>query len=118
MIHFIKALDINMSCLGTKFELRVEQDNKHGGRFFLQVFYNSPCSKTGEVKEWRGRKWYLSEHMLEDEIVKTVYSAFKACVEHEIMEGFKIGDTVLFNPHTNYKHLLKVSNFEVQRKQF
>ena len=54
--------------------------------------------------------------MTDDEVVKTAYAAFKAAVEHEVMEGFKVDGQVLFNPHTPYEELLKVSNIEVKRK--
>lgn len=65
--------------------------------------------------EWSGRKWYLSDYMTSDEIIKTCYVAFEAAVKHEIMEGFKVGGIVLFNPHTQYTELLKISHLEIQR---
>jgi hypothetical protein len=113
------AARITMSVFGTKFSLRVERDNKNpeNGRIFLQVYYSAPCTKTGALKEWHGRKWYLSEHMTADEIVKTAYAAFKAAVEHEIMEGFKVDNTILFNPHIDFETLLDVSYDEVSRDE-
>lgn len=109
---------ITMNIIGTDFTLRVEHDIEYGrgGRIFLQVVYYSPCTKTGELKEWHGRKWYLSRHMLPDEIIKTAYCAFEAAVKHEIMEGFKVSGVVLFNPHVDYRELLKVSHKEVKRE--
>lgn len=107
---------ITMSCFGTQFRLRIEKDNEYNpGRLFMQVIYNAPCTKTGEVKEWHGRKYYLSSYMLMDEIVKTAYVAFESCVKHEIMEGFKVDGKVLFNPHVHFEELLKISDKEVQR---
>lgn len=106
-----------MNVFGTEFMLRVERDNLDpvNGRVFLQVTYDAPCTKTGEVKEWHGRKWYLSEHMTDDEIVKTAWCALEAAVKHETMEGFKVDGIILFNPHVNYSVLLTVSGYEVQR---
>jgi hypothetical protein len=37
------------------------------------------------------------------------------CVEHEIMEAFKVDGKILFNPHVNYLDLLDVSHKEVSR---
>jgi hypothetical protein len=109
---------IKMSCLGNhSFELRIERDNKdpERGRIFLQVSYISPDTKTGIAEEFRGRKFYLSDHMIQDEIVKTAYLAFKLAVEHEVLENFTIDGKILFNPHTPFQELLKVSDKEVSR---
>lgn len=118
MIENVKRLlsRVTMSCFGTDFKMRIEHDNEFdNGRIFIQVVYDAPCTKTGEVQEWHGRKWYLSKHMTEDEIIKTAYVAFEAAVKHEIMEGFKVAGTVLFNPHVHYEALLAVSHNEIKR---
>jgi hypothetical protein len=118
LVHLQKICSgISMECFGTKFNLRIDRDNLNlGGRNFIQVTYNAKCNKTGKEQTWHGRKWYLSDHMTDDEVVKTAYAAFKATVEHEIMEGFKVNGITLFNPHVNYLSLLKISNEEVSRK--
>ena len=108
---------LSMSLFGQCLRLRVEQDVKGGGRVFVQVVYDAPCTRTGEVKEWRGRKWYLSEHMMEQEVIFTCYLAFKLAVEHEVMEGFKVDGVILVNPHVNYLDLLAISQNEVQRAE-
>ncbi len=116
-VKFITDL-ISMECLGNKtFVLRVERDNQSPteGRIFIQVIYEAPCVKTGGLQIFHGRKFYLSDHMTEDEIVKTAYLAFKLAVEHEIMEGFKVDGKVLFNPHVSYQELLNISDKEVKR---
>jgi hypothetical protein len=118
MLERVKKITerITMSCLGVEHTLRVERDNEFdNGRVFLQVVYPAPCTKTGEKEEWKGRKWYLSKHMTDDEIVKTAYTAFKSCVEHEIMENFKVDGIILFNPHVSFEELLNVSHKEVAR---
>lgn len=107
---------ITANIMGTAFKIRCEHDCKdQTGRIFIQLVYDAFCSKSGVLKEWHGRKWYLSEHMTEDEIIKTAFAGFKAAVEHEVMEGFKVNGICLFNPHINYKELLKISHLEVQR---
>jgi hypothetical protein len=113
------AQQISCSCLGIPFHIRVERDNKNpiNGRIFVQICYQAPCSKAGSPLEWHGRKWYLSEHMTDDEIVKTIYAAFETAIKHEIMEGFKVNGIILFNPHTHYKALLNVSHNEVSRPE-
>ena len=55
--------------------------------------------------------------MTDDEIIKTCYAAFDACVKHEIMEGFKVDGKMLFNPHINFEALLTISDKEITRSQ-
>lgn len=109
---------ISMHLFETKFSIRVERDAKRpeDGRIFLQVTYEAFCTKTGILQPWTGRKWYLSDHMTEDEIIKTAYCAFESAVKHEIMEGFKVEGIVLFNPHVDFNELLKISSIEIKRK--
>src|ERR1043166_4330070 len=79
-LEYIRNLckNIEMKCLGIKFKLRIEyfQVSPMGyshtrDRIFLQVEYDSPCTKTAQKERWRGRKWDLSEFMTDDEIIKT-----------------------------------------------
>lgn len=105
----------SLNCFGVNFKLRVETDLKYGGRPFIQIIYNAVCSKTGNIENWNGRKWYLSGYMTDDEIIKTIYAAFKSSIEHEIMEGFKVDGKILFNPHVNFEELLKISDREITR---
>ena len=108
------AKRITMMVLGNEMTLRVDKD-AFGTRLFLQVVYPALCTKTEVLKLFRGRKWYLSQYMTEDEVIKTAYAAFEAAVKHEVMEGFKVDGIILFNPHVNYKELLQVSHKEVTR---
>ena len=118
LLEFVKELvsHITMNVFGTNFKLLVCEDKKNiGGRIYLQVDYEAPCTKTNNLESWKGRKWYLSEFMTDDEIVKTAYCAFQAAVTHEIMEGFKFDNVIVFNPHINFRELLKVSHLEIKR---
>lgn len=121
MKNFIKYVqelcsNITMECLGTKFDLIISHDKKdENGRVFLQIAYNAPCTKTSEELSWKSGKHYLSKYMTDDEIIKKVWVAFELCIKHEIMEGFKIEGIILFNPHVDYKELLKISHKEIKR---
>lgn len=109
---------INFTLFGRTLHLTVATDKKQApeqGRVYLQVLYHDRCHKSGEMQPWKGGKHYLSEHMTEDEIVKKAYVAFEQAVKHEIMEGFKFDDIIVFNPHVNFRELLRVSHLEVQR---
>lgn len=117
MINKIRKLvsRISLTCLDKPFTILIEADKRGGDRIYLQVQYDSRCTKTGELDTWKGRKWYLSEFMTDDEVVKTAYCAFEAAVKHEVMEGFKVDGKILFNPHIDFEELLAISNKEVYR---
>ena len=108
--------------LGTYFSCGVYRDEKakkfmKNARLYLQFTYGAVDTKNPGhyVGNWKGRKWYLSSHMTEDEVIKTAYLAFKMAVEHEVMESFKINGVALFNPHVDYKELVKISHKEITR---
>lgn len=112
---------VKLKCLEKEFNILIKYDDKYtnitmnDGRVYIQLEYNSTCNKDGDNDYWKGRKWYLSEHMTDDEIIKTCYAAFEACVKHEIMEGFKVDGKMLFNPHINFEALLSISDKEITR---
>ncbi len=118
---------VKLTCLEKTFNILIKYDDKFTtylpgtqsdfGRIYIQLEYNSACNKDGDNDYWKGRKWYLSEHMTDDEIIKTCYAAFDACVKHEIMEGFKVDGKMLFNPHINFEALLTISDKEITRSQ-
>ena len=107
---------IKFKCLDKDFRILVELDKIYSKRVYIQVSYVSTCTKSGNSEEWKGRKYYLSEFMTDDEVIKTCYVACESAVKHEIMEGFTVNNIVLFNPHVDYKELLKISNKEIKRK--
>lgn len=106
---------ISMTCLGTTFSAIVAEDKIHGGRIYIQVEYETKCTHSNLLEKYKGRKNYLSEFMTDDEVVKTCYVAFEMAVKHETMEGFKVDNIILFNPHVNFEELLKVSHKEIKR---
>lgn len=108
---------ISLNVFDTTFKILVQEDKKGGQRVYIQLEYDARCAKTQKIATYRGRKWYLSEHMTNDEIVKTVYAAFEMAVKHEILEGFTVDNIPLFNPHVDFEELLKVSHKEVTREQ-
>lgn len=117
-LYEIRALlyRVTLECLGVPLSLIASRDKKDSnGRVYIQVIYKAPCSKTGEVQEWKGAKHYLSEHMTDDEVLKKCYAAFELAVKHELLEGFKIDGIMPFNPHVNIEELLKISDREVKR---
>ncbi len=119
-----RILDLmSMELMGKQIRLVYRRDKKgyegpdhpHAARIYLQIRYDAPCTKTGEMAEFRGRKWYLSEHMTDDEIVKTAWLAFETAVRHELLEGFRMANVPVFNPHTPFDKLIQASKYEETR---
>lgn len=66
---------------------------------YLQVMFVD-----GE-ETWFGRKWLLSVHMTESEVVQTCLKAVLTAEEHEAREKFKYHDRAIFGPHINVNDL-------------
>jgi hypothetical protein len=58
--------------------------------------------------DWRGRKWFLSEHMTDGEVVQTALMACLAASEHEIREQFKYRGVSIFDPHYDIERLVEL----------
>lgn len=84
--------------------ITVRQD---GPRSYLQIRDDhGVCNVTGGSKPWSGRKWMLSPHMTDTEIVKTALKAVLSAVEHETLENFKYEGVAIFDPHIRVDDLL------------
>ncbi len=78
-----------------------------GPRAYLQVAdAKGRCNITGEPAPWTGRKWFLSPHMTDTEIVKTALNAVLAAVTHEALETFRYDGVTIFDPHISVDDLL------------
>lgn len=60
----------------------------NGERPYLQIKATTIDVDTGLPAEWTGRKWFLSFHMTETEVVSTAFKALMAAQEHEMREWF------------------------------
>ena len=80
------------------------------GRLYLQVNFWAPDADTGLRTIQKGRKWFLSEFMVRQEIVRTVYKAIEAAVQHEMDENFKLCGKCIYGPHIDPYALLTVAD--------
>ena len=62
-------------------------------------------TRTGEPLPWKGRKWKLSVHMTDTEIVHTVWAAVQRALLHEACELFQFKSMPIFDRHINV-HML------------
>lgn len=60
----------------------------------------------GTPMPWRGRKWLLSDHMTDGEVVQTAWLAFQVALEHEMRETFLYKGQAVFDPHYDINKLV------------
>lgn len=83
------------------------------GRHWLQVeFYVSALDAQGHAEPGvqKGRKWLLSEHMTESEIVQTAFKAVLSAEEHETREQFLVEGVPVLGPHFDLFALAALSS--------
>ena len=88
-------------------------------RNYIQVQFWAVDVDTGEGTLMRGRKWDLSEHMTETEIVCTAFKAIFAAMDHEVREMFTYKGRKIFNPHTSVQSLIDLADkqeYDVRQK--
>jgi hypothetical protein len=76
------------------------------GRTFLQIYKEGICNRTGEPYREGGRKWDVSIHATESEIVLTVFKAILTFAEHELREQFEYKGFKILDPHTDVNSLI------------
>jgi hypothetical protein len=72
------------------------------GRLWLQVAFSAPDNDTDDrawLTQQHGRKWLLSEHMTDSEVVQTAFKAVLAAEEHEARETFLVDGVAVLGPH-------------------
>lgn len=74
-----------------------------GNGNFLQCVLDV-CDATGD--NWKGRKWYLSPHMIDAEVVMTAFKAVLTAEEHETREQFLYDGAAIFGPHLSLEALV------------
>ncbi len=73
---------------------------KDGDRYYLQVQSDEGiCNVTGAPMSWKGRKWPLSPHMTETEVVNTAFLAVLGAMQHEVCEKFFYKGVTVYDPH-------------------
>jgi hypothetical protein len=72
----------------------------HNGEcVFIQHTQPVVCINSGN-REWqRGRKFYISPYMTDEEILRTAFLSVKLFEEHEINENFLVDGERFLNPH-------------------
>jgi hypothetical protein len=78
-----------------------------GGSPYLMVRFWAKNAETGAEEAQAGRKFLLSEHMTDSEIIQTAFLAIKTAEEHETREAFKLDGVAVFGPHFDLASLIQ-----------
>jgi hypothetical protein len=88
---------------------------KAPGVVLLQHMQVLQCVTTDQLRDTRGRKFYLSPHMTDEEILQTALLAVILFEEHEVRERFTFDGKRIFSPH---KSLAALEHCEEQERAF
>jgi hypothetical protein len=105
MLEIVTNITFNYS--HEQWRLILQLDKKSGNRPYIQVIASGVDQHTGKPMDWSGRKWYLSEHMCRNEVVRTAHKAFRAAMEHEVDEMFLYKGVAIYNPHLDPDKLVE-----------
>lgn len=64
-----------------------------------------------------GRKWRLSPHMTDGEVIQTALMATLACAEHEHRERFTYKGKAIFGPHFDVEKLVELCGSATATKE-
>jgi hypothetical protein len=80
-----RAVEAVVRCVVYEKQFRV---GHMGDGFFVQITYDEPDIRSGEMAPQKGRKWYVSPFATDSEIVQTCLTAAIASAEHQVREHF------------------------------
>jgi hypothetical protein len=87
------------------------------GSLYLQIQCDDKCNVTGNDTRWQSRKWLLSVHMTDGEIVQTAFKAILTALEHEAREKFTYRGFSIFDPHYDIEALVSLRSDPASTKE-
>lgn len=98
-------------CLPGNMDVDFKFDSR--GYFYAQIVdLDGVCNVTGAAMPWGGRKWLLSMHKTDSEIVQTVFKALMTAVEHEVREQFLYKEVPVLDPHLDIEKLVELRKLD------
>lgn len=67
--------------------------------WLVQVVYHEADVDTGKMAEQHARKWYVSSHATETEVVETLFAAVCRSMMHVVGEHFTYNGRRVYSPH-------------------
>ncbi len=88
-------------------------DARAGG-LLLQIRFLAPDVHTGEPAMQYCRKWYISSHSTDNEVIRTCFLAVQTAEAHELAEQFHYRGVRVANPHLD---IASIGNFLADNPQ-
>lgn len=79
---------------------------ERAGGFMVQIRFMDNDVVTHELAEQSGRKWYVSRHATDSEVIQTALKAALASAEHEVRERFRVDGVLPYGPHMDIDALV------------
>jgi hypothetical protein len=95
----LTKVDVERIVAGVSFRDRRFRVLEKGDGFLVQLEYDEPCVETGEPKLQRSRKWYVSPHSTETEVVETCWACVCRSQMHVAGEHFTYQGRRVYSPH-------------------
>lgn len=111
-----KLLDIHVQ-YKDGWTLRLQCDESRNNALYMQWVWWATCAKTSRKKIQHSRKWFVSEHASDSELVLTAFKAALTAEEHECRESFKFKGKRVLGPHIDVNALLTVCDIEDNRAE-
>ena len=100
---------INANPFGVPYEFGLEL---RGDVLLMSATYLEKDINTGVPEKQRTRKWFISEHATESEIVQTALKCILTSAEHSVRENFSYCGMPVFGPHINVQKVLSLVRSE------
>lgn len=97
-------------------EDEVYKDVSNNGRLYIQIQFDDVNNIDGTPYRSHCRKWYLSPHMTDQEVVRTAWKAYEGAVIHEASEKFLYGGKMIYGPHICPESLWNIAQNVEHRK--
>lgn len=81
-----------------------------GDRFYLQLSFIADDCDDGIPVILKTRKWLLSSHMTNSEVIQTALKAVLTALEHEAREQFTYKGRQIFGPHLDLDALVEIAD--------
>lgn len=92
-----KIREVVKRCAFQEYIFDVHLDGR--GEIFLQASYMEADTVTGVIESQLTRRWFISPHMTDSEIVRTAFKCIITSMEHRTREWFTYKGRAIFGPH-------------------
>jgi hypothetical protein len=103
-VGWVEAIVDDIDAEGYNFKVHPDRDGAK-----IQADYFERDVRTFQFETQFTRKWLISPHACESEIVRTCFKCIATSMEHRAREGFKWKGARIFGPHIDIYALLEAS---------